>query len=98
RAGFPQLGAASDPGSESGYLVRRMSQPWISRIMALGHRPHDQLGQHVVLAVEVEVEGASRYPGRAQDVSDGEVAERLIRQETGGRRKYPFAQVRAADQ
>src|SRR6266568_1218315 len=54
----------------------------------------DELGQDVVLAVEVEVEAAAGDAGRGEDVADGEVAERAVGEQPGGGGQDGLAQVR----
>src|SRR4051794_371354 len=64
--------------------------------MTGGHGAPDELGQDVVLAVEVEVEAAAGDAGRGQDVADGQVAERLRGEQPGGGGQDGLAQVGGA--
>ena len=64
--------------------------------MPLRHGAADQFGEHVVLAVEVEVERAAGNPGRREDVSHGEIAEVMLGEQAGRRGQDGLAQVRPA--
>ena len=61
--------------------------------MALGDGAADQLGEDVVLAVEVEVKGAPGNFGRGEDVGDREVAEAVIGEQAGRGGQDGLAQV-----
>jgi hypothetical protein len=68
-------------------------QPGRGGIVATGDGAPDEFGQHVVLAVEVEVEAAAGDAGRGEDVADGEVAELTVGEQRGGSGQDGLAQV-----
>jgi hypothetical protein len=68
-----------------------MVQPGRGGVVAAGDRTPDELGQHVMFAVEIEVEAAPGHPGGGQDFTHGQVGERPLGQQAlrGGQDAFP---------
>jgi hypothetical protein len=61
-----------------------VAEPWLGGHVSLADRAADQLGEHVVLALEVEVEAAPGDLGRREDVGNGDLVEAVLGEEPAG--------------
>ena len=95
RAGLPQPGAGGNPGAQRGDRVGGAGEPGPGGGVPLGDGALDQLGEDGLLAVEVEVERAAGDAGGGEDLADGQVGERPLGQQPGGRVQDGLAQLRS---
>ena len=86
-------GAGRGAAAECLDAIGPLAQPRLRRGMALRHRTADKFDEHLVLAVEIEVERAARDAGDGQDLRDGKVAELTAGQQRGRGGKDGFAQL-----